>query len=127
MAREVLRRADAPNAGLLIDIWHYYNGGGTPETVADLPAEGITGVQLNDGPLVHEDFLTHARAERKLPGEGELDVVGLIRAAHRAGYAGPYCVESNTPEFRSLPVAEAARRAADAAFGVLRTAGVLMP
>ena len=31
------------------------------------------------------------------------------------GYAGPYCVEVNTPEFRALPVDEAARRAADAA------------
>ena len=86
---------------------------------------GITGVQLNDGPLVHENFQRHARAERQLPGEGELDVVGLIHAVRRAGFTGPYCVESNTPEFRNLPVAEAARRAADAATRVLRSAGVL--
>ena len=110
----------------MIDIWHYYNGGGHPENLVNLPAAGITGVQLNDGPLVHEDFLTHARAERELPGEGELDVVGLIQAVQRAGFAGPYCVESNTPEFRNLSVIEAAQRAADAAFGVLRAAGVLV-
>ena len=76
-------------------------------------------VQLNDGPLVHDNFQQHARAERQLPGEGELDVVGLIHAVRRAGFTGPYCVESNTPEFRNLPVAEAARRAADAATSVL--------
>ena len=93
----------------------------------DLPAAGITGVQLNDGPLVYEDFLTHARAERALPGDGELDVVALVRAVQRAGFTGPYCVESNTPAFRSLPVVEAAERAADAALGVLRKAGVLVP
>ena len=125
IAIDLLRRADAPNAGLLIDVWHFYNGGGHPDQLADLPSAGITGVQLNDGPLVHENFLQHARAERQLPGEGELDVVGLIHAVRRAGFTGPYCVESNTPEFRNLPVAEAARRAADAATTVLRSAGVL--
>ena len=125
IAIDLLRRAEAPNAGLLIDVWHFYNGGGHPDLLVDLPAAGITGVQLNDGPLVHEDFQRHARAERQLPGEGELDIVGLIHAVRRAGFAGPYCVESNTPEFRNLPVAEAARRAADSATGVLRSAGVL--
>ena len=96
-----------------------------PDVLVDLPAAGITGVQLNNGSLVHEDFLLHARAERQLPGEGELDIVGLIHAVRHAGFTGPYCVESNTPEFRALPVAEATRRAADSATGVLRSAGVL--
>jgi len=56
-------------------------------------AAGTAAVQLNDGPLVDGDFLKHARAQRKLPGEGELDVVGLIRAVQATGYSGPYCVE----------------------------------
>jgi sugar phosphate isomerase/epimerase len=126
IAIDLLRRAQAPNAGLLIDVWHFYNGGGHLDLLVDLPAAGITGVQLNDGPLVHENFLQHARAERQLPGEGDLDIVGLIHAVQRAGFRGPYCVESNTPEFRALPVAEAARRAADSATSVLRTAGMLV-
>jgi len=125
IAIDLLRRAAAPNAGLLIDVWHFYNGGCRPDQLVDLPAAGIAGFQLNDGPLVHDDFQRHARAQRQLPGEGELDVVGLIRAVHDAGFTGPYCVEANTPEFRELPVAEAARRAADAATGVLRSAGVM--
>jgi hypothetical protein len=66
------------NAGLLIDVWHFYNGGGHPDQLVGLPTAGITGFQLNDGPLVHDDFQRHARAERELPGEGELDVIGLI-------------------------------------------------
>ena len=125
IAIDLLRRAQAPNAGLLIDVWHFYNGGGDPGQLVDLPTAGIAGVQLNDGSLVHDDFQQHARAQRQLPGEGELDVVGLIEAVHRAGFTGPYCVEVNTPEFRSLPVAEAARRAADTATSVLRMAGAV--
>jgi sugar phosphate isomerase/epimerase len=124
IAIDVLRRAEAPNAGLLIDVWHFYNCGGSTDQLVDLPAAGIAGFQLNDGPLVTENFLQHARAERRLPGEGDLDVVGLIKAAVRAGFAGPYCVEANTPEFRNLPVGEAARRAADTASNALRAAGV---
>ena len=94
IAIDLLRRADAPNAGLLIDVWHFYNGGGQPGQLVDLPTAGIAAFQLNDGPLVHDDFQQHARAERRLPGEGELDVVGLIQAVARAGFTGPYCVES---------------------------------
>jgi sugar phosphate isomerase/epimerase len=72
---------------------------------------------------VHQDVLVHARAGRRLPGEGELDVVGLVRAVLRTGFTGPWCVEVNTPEFRVLPIDEAARRAAEAASAALDAAG----
>ena len=121
-AVELLRRAGADNAGLMVDVWHFFNGGSRPDLLDGLPAGAVTAVQLNDGPLVHEDFLRHARAERRLPGEGDLDVVGLVRAVQRNGFTGPYCVEVNTPEFRALPVGEAARRAAATALDVLDAA-----
>lgn len=121
-AAELARRSGAANVGLLVDVWHFYNSGGAVDELADLPAVGVAAVQLNDGPLVHENFLQHARAERRLPGAGELDVVGLVRAVARTGFTGPYCVEVNTPEFRALPVDEAARQAADTATDVLTSA-----
>ena len=82
----------------------------------------VAAVQLNDGLRVHADYLRHARADRRLPGEGELDVVGLLRAVLRTGFTGPWCVEVNTPEFRAVPVDEAARRAATAASAALDAA-----
>jgi sugar phosphate isomerase/epimerase len=121
-AIDVVRRAGVPTAGLMVDVWHFYNTGAVPDVLVDLPGAGIVAVQLNDGLLVHDDFLAHARADRRLPGDGELDVVGLIRAVRNTGFTGPYCVEVNTPEFRALPVHEAAGRAADSATGVLRAA-----
>jgi sugar phosphate isomerase/epimerase len=119
-AVEVLRRADAPTAGLMVDVWHFYNGGTTLDQLDDLPGVGVAAVQLNDGPRVHDDFLVNARAHRRLPGEGDLDVAGLLAAVRRAGFAGPYCVEVNTPQFRALPVVEAAARAHDTAAAALR-------
>lgn len=118
LAADLLRRTTAPNLGLLVDVWHFFNGGGEPEQLTG----PIAAVQLNDGPRVHEDFLVHARAARCLPGHGDLDVVGLVRAVLRAGFAGPWCVEVNTPEFRALPIDEAAHRAAHAARTVLDAA-----
>jgi sugar phosphate isomerase/epimerase len=121
-AVELLRRGGAVNAGLMVDVWHFFNGGARPDLLDGLPAGAVAAVQLNDGPLVHEDFLRHARAERRLPGDGDLDVVGLVRAVQRAGFAGPYCVEVNTPLFRALPPVEAAKRAYAAALDVLDAA-----
>jgi sugar phosphate isomerase/epimerase len=113
------RQAGAPNVGLMVDVWHFYNCGADPSLLDTLPPDGIAAVQLNDGVPVHSDFLTEARAHRQLPGEGDLDVVSLVRAVRRAGYSGPYCVEANTEILRSLPVQEAASRAFDAASAVL--------
>lgn len=116
---ELLRRVPAANVGQLVDVWHFFNNGGDPDALTG----PITAVQLNDGPRVHSDYLVHARAARRLPGDGELDVTGLLRAVLRTGFTGPWCVEVNTPEFRALPVDEAARRAAGSASAALDAAG----
>ena len=121
-AVELVRRSGAPNVGLMVDVWHFFNGGASLDALHGLPGAGIAAVQLNDGSRVHGDFLRHARAARRLPGFGELDVVGLVRAVQWAGFAGPWCVEVNTPEFRALPVEVAAKAAVDAALTVLDAA-----
>jgi sugar phosphate isomerase/epimerase len=122
VAVDLLRRAGAANAGLMVDVWHFFNGGAGLDALDDLPGAGIVAVQLNDGPRVHDDYLQHARAFRQLPGDGELDVVGLVRAVQATGFAGPWSVEVNTPEFRALPVEVAAKAAAHAALAVLDAA-----
>ncbi len=115
---DLLGRTREPNLGLLVDVWHFYNNGGDPAALTG----PIAAFQLNDGPRVHTDFLVHARTSRRLPGTGDLDVTALIRAAVATGFAGPWCVEVNTPELRALPVDEIARLAADTAIAALTTA-----
>lgn len=115
---ELLRKVEALNVGELVDVWHFYNNGRSKA----LSARPVA-VQLNDGSRVHRDHLMHARAARRLPGAGELDVVGLIRGVLDTGFTGPWSVEVNTPEFRALPVGQAAVQAAAAASRVLDAAG----
>jgi sugar phosphate isomerase/epimerase len=113
-ASALLARADARNAGHLLDVWHFYHTGSTTESIADLDVTTVAAVQLNDGPRVHENFLWNARNTRLLPGEGELDVRGFVDALTSVGYNGPFGIESSYPEFRQLDVGEAGLRAFDA-------------
>jgi sugar phosphate isomerase/epimerase len=110
-ARAVVEASEAPNAGLMIDVWHFYN---TRSTLADLDGldpDRIVAVQLNDGRIVDDDFLTEARRGRLLPGDGELDITGLVTGLQERGFRGPYCVEVNYPAFRALPIDEMATHA----------------
>jgi len=110
-ARAVVERSGASNAGLMVDVWHFYNSRSTLADLDGLSPDRLVAVQLNDGRLVDGDFLTEARAGRLLPGEGELDVRGLVAGVHDLGFRGPYCVEVNSPGHRKLPVDEMADRA----------------
>ena len=123
-ARTVVETADAPNAGLMIDTWHFYNTRSTTDDLADLDPNRIIGVQLNDGRVVSGDYLVEARRGRLLPGHGELDVTGLIAFLHQMGFEGPYCVEVNYPGYRDLPVDEMATLAYGQAAAALAAAGV---
>jgi sugar phosphate isomerase/epimerase len=113
-AGALLARANAHNAGHLLDVWHFYNTGSTTESIADLDVTTVAAVQLNDGPRVAENFLWNARNTRLLPGEGELDVRGFVEALRSIGYDGPFGIESSYPELRALDVGEAAARTFDA-------------
>ncbi len=97
-ASALLARADAHNAGHLLDVWHFYNTGSTAEAITSLDVTTVAAVQLNDGRRVHENFLWNARNTRLLPGEGDLDVRGFISALKSIGYDGPFGIESSYPE-----------------------------
>lgn len=108
-------RAAAGAGGALADTWHAFNTGGTTDGIAAGGMGPICAVQLNGGYRVHEDFLANARSTRRLPGDGDLDGEGFVRAVRAAGFDGPWCVEVNYPEFRALDAASAARSSLSAA------------
>jgi sugar phosphate isomerase/epimerase len=121
-ARAIVEASGAPNAGLMIDVWHFYNTRSSLADLSGLAPERIVAVQLNDGHLVDDDFLAEARRGRLLPGEGTLDIAGLLVGLQQLGFRGPYSVEVNYPAFRDLPVDEMATRSyatAEAALAVL--------
>ena len=49
--------------------------------------------QVGDAPRMDADFLTIRRHHSRLPGEGDLDVAGFLRAVLVTGYIGPISLE----------------------------------
>ncbi len=99
-AWEVVRRADHPNIGLIVDSFHTLARGLDPESIRRVPGDKIFFVQLADAPRIDMDLLYWSRHFRNMPGEGDLDVATFLRAVMATGYSGPVSLEIFNDQFR---------------------------
>ena len=76
--------AGRDNAGIVIDPIHFDRGGSRAEEIAAVPPTRLRYMQLCDAPAARptdtETLLHQARAERLMPGDGGLDLRGILRA-----------------------------------------------
>jgi sugar phosphate isomerase/epimerase len=122
-ASEILELADRPNGGVLVDSWHHFRSGSDDDALRAVPPERIAAVQLNDAPARPEDDPVDECLHRRLmPGEGAIDLVGLVRLLDDMGSNAPIGVEVMSDDVFALPANEAARRVADATRAVLAAA-----
>lgn len=93
-AVRVLRAAAQPNAGLLIDVLHFARSGSSVEELRELPSEWFHYAHVCDAPAeiptTTAGLIHTARFERLFPGEGGIDVLGILGALP-AGI--PYALE----------------------------------
>ena len=99
-AWEIVRRADHPNVGLILDSFHTLARRIDPDTIRRIPGDRIFFVQLADAPAIEMDLLYWSRHFRNMPGEGDLDVTGFMRAVMATSYAGPVSLEIFNDQFR---------------------------
>ena len=99
-AWEVVRRADHPNVGLILDSFHTLARKIDPETIRRIPGDRIFFVQVADAPMIEMDLLYWSRHFRNMPGEGDLDVTGFMQAVAATGYDGPVSLEIFNDQFR---------------------------
>lgn len=100
------------NAGVLIDPIHFDRGGNVPADIAAVPVARLHYAQLCDAPAERpcdlETLLHQARAERLMPGDGALDLAGILRAL---AATLPLAVEIPMRTLsKSVPAVERARR-----------------
>lgn len=100
-AWEIVRRADHPNVGLILDSFHTLGRKLDPDSIRRIPGDRIFFVQLADAPLIEMDLLYWSRHFRNMPGEGDLDVAGFTRAVMATGYDGPLSLEIFNDQFRA--------------------------
>ena len=84
-ARALLDQAGGPpNGAVLVDAIHFERSETTLDQVAALPPSRVQYMQLSDAPAGIPDhldeILRQARYERLLPGEGGIDLRGLLKA-----------------------------------------------
>ncbi len=99
-AWEIVRRADHPQVGLILDSFHTLSRGIDPLGIRSIPGDRIFFVQLADAPRIDMDVLQWSRHLRNMPGQGDLAVADFLRAVLAAGYAGPLSLEVFNDQFR---------------------------
>ncbi|TKT74752.1 bifunctional sugar phosphate isomerase/epimerase/4-hydroxyphenylpyruvate dioxygenase family protein [Aquamicrobium sp. LC103] len=99
-AWEIVRRADHPNIGLILDSFHTLARKTDVNTIRAIPGDRIFIVQLADAPLIDMELLYWSRHFRNMPGEGDLPVVDFMRAVAATGYSGPLSLEIFNDQFR---------------------------
>jgi sugar phosphate isomerase/epimerase len=75
------------NVGLLVDFWHIWDQPGVEQEIVTY-GDRIIGVQVNDSAPGAKGWF-----DRALPGEGEMDLDGLLGALGEANYDGWYELE----------------------------------
>jgi sugar phosphate isomerase/epimerase len=109
-AAAVVRAVNRSNAGILVDVLHFFRSDSSIEQLAALPREWFRFVQLCDAPAeaapTVEGVIHTARSARSLPGYGHLPLRDLLEHLP----AGPYSLEvPNDVLRRELGTTEYAR------------------
>lgn len=132
-AVDLLAEVDRANAGLCFDTWHYERGAHAPGALDVLANDHVAVVQISDGPRrpkYPDDYFAETMHLRQFPGDGEWDLVGMLRALVARGVQAPWSIEVISDEVQSMDpdAAASALRAsleqlAAQVFGGLPTSG----
>ncbi len=88
---EFVNRVDHSHFGLLLDFCHYYASASHLEELEQLAPEKLFMIHLDDAQKLPMERL--GNEHRCFPGEGRINVAGMMRTLNQYGYSGPYTVE----------------------------------
>jgi 4-hydroxyphenylpyruvate dioxygenase len=98
---EVVRRADHPAVGLVLDSFHILVRGTDLTPIRAIPKDRIFLVQIADAPLLDMDYLSWSRHYRCFPGQGDLALDRFMTALQATGYDGLVSLEIFSDRFRA--------------------------
>jgi 4-hydroxyphenylpyruvate dioxygenase len=99
-AWEIVRRADHPNVGIILDSFHTLARRTDLKSIRSIPKDKVFFVQLADAPAIDMDLLYWSRHYRNMPGEGDLPVPAFMAAVAATGYDGYISLEIFNDQFR---------------------------
>ena len=98
---EVVRRADHPAVGLVLDSFHVLARGSDLAPLRGIPKDRIFLVQMADAPKLDMDYLSWSRHYRCFPGQGELPIGEFMDALCGTGFDGLLSLEIFNDSFRA--------------------------
>ena len=112
-AARLMEAVDRENLGLCLDTWHWFRQPGGPDVPAlrSIPADRIHLLQLNDAPdRPGEDLFVETLTARLLPGEGAIDILGVLGVLDDMGVSPVVVSEVFSTSLTALTPVENARR-----------------
>ena len=100
-AWEVVRRADHPAVGLVLDTFHILARGTDLKPIRAIPRDRIFLVQIADAPRLDMDYLSWSRHYRCFPGQGDLAIGDFMAALQATGFDGLLSLEIFSDRFRA--------------------------
>ena len=117
-ALRTLGGAERTNSGLLVDAIHFFRAGERVEELASVPRGYLHYAQFCDArrgrPADMQEIIRQARADRLMPGEGGLELRGLLGAL-----PAELPLSLEIPYAKPMPALERARRAREATLRLL--------
>src|SRR5918993_5204415 len=98
---EVVRRANHPAVGLVLDSFHVLARGTDLSAIRSIPSDKIFLVQMADAPRLDMDYLSWSRHYRCFPGQGDLPIDDFMLALHATGFDGLLSLEIFNDRFRA--------------------------
>ena len=107
-AREIARRARVP---LVLDTFHLAVGEVPPSKIREIACEEIGLVHLSDAHVRGRSIREIVDQDRVLPGEGNLELSGILGSILETGYEGPISIEVFDPKYGERPASDVAAEA----------------
>jgi sugar phosphate isomerase/epimerase len=121
VADQIVRQVDAPNGGIVLDLFHFFRGGSPMESLDDVDPRRLLTVHVDDAmPLPREELI--GSQHRVYPGSGQMNPATHLRALEARGYDGPYVVELFNESYWSAAPYTVARQAFETTWQTLRSA-----
>jgi sugar phosphate isomerase/epimerase len=118
-----LAKEAGPNAGVMLDSWHWRHAGGTVSDIIAAGKDRVIHVQVADTLDLPPDQIKDG--ERLLPGEGVIDFNAFFGALKKIGYTGGVSPEVFGRGLKDMPPEQGAKLGLQSTTAVMKKAGVL--
>jgi sugar phosphate isomerase/epimerase len=101
--KELIAEMGRPNAGMVLDTWHWYTAGETVAELKTLTNQAIVSVDMNDAPTgIPVDQQQDGKRELAC-ATGVIDAAGFLNALNSIGCDAPVRCEPFNAPLRAMP------------------------